>query len=58
VNDTGGSLATNPADLIKTLQENLTLNLVQVACTIEAVVPYMIKQKWGWIINTGFLFSQ
>ena len=53
VNNAGGSLATNPADLVKTLQENLTLNLVQVACTNDAVLPYMIKQKWGRIINTG-----
>src|SRR5262249_42934864 len=53
VNNAGGSLATNPADLVKTLQENLTLNLVQVACTIDAALPYMIKQKWGRIINTG-----
>jgi NAD(P)-dependent dehydrogenase (short-subunit alcohol dehydrogenase family) len=53
VNNAGGSLATNPADLVKSLQENLTLNLVQVACAIDAALPYMIKQKWGRIINTG-----
>ena len=50
VNNAGGSLATNPADLVKTLQENLTLNLVQVVCTIDAALPYMIKQKWGRLL--------
>ncbi len=53
VNNAGGSIATNPADLVQTLKDNLTLNLVQVACMIQAVLPYMIKQKWGRIINTG-----
>jgi NAD(P)-dependent dehydrogenase (short-subunit alcohol dehydrogenase family) len=53
VNNAGGSVATDPADLVKTLQENLTLNLVQVACMIQAALPYMIKQRWGRIINTG-----
>ena len=53
VNNAGGSLASDPTDLVKTIQENITLNLVQVACMIQASLPYMIKQKWGRIINTG-----
>ncbi len=53
VNNAGGSLATDPTDLVKSLQDNLTLNLVQVACMIQATLPYMVKQKWGRIINTG-----
>ena len=53
VNNAGGSLASDPSDLVRMLQENMTLNLVQVACVIQATLPYMKKQKWGRIINTG-----
>src|SRR5271156_2035853 len=59
VNNAGGTIADNPAKLDpinhdpKTFEDNLFFNLTQVFYVTRAALPYMIKQNWGRILNTG-----
>ncbi len=59
VNNAGGTIADDPAKLDplnhdpKTFEDNLFFNLTQVFYVTRAALPYMIKQNWGRILNTG-----
>lgn len=58
VNNAGGTI--HDGDLLNPLdhdplafEDNLFLNLIQAFYTTKAALPYMLKQKWGRIINIG-----
>jgi NAD(P)-dependent dehydrogenase (short-subunit alcohol dehydrogenase family) len=58
VNNAGGTI--HDGDLLNPLdhdprafEDNLFLNLIQAFYTTKSALPYMIKQKWGRIINIG-----
>ena len=59
INNAGGVIATDPAFLNPidhdpaTFEDNLFLNLTQAFYATHAALPYMLKQKWGRIINIG-----
>jgi meso-butanediol dehydrogenase/(S,S)-butanediol dehydrogenase/diacetyl reductase len=58
VNNAGGTI--HDGDLLNPLdhdprafEDNLFLNLIQAFYATKSALPYMIKQKWGRIINIG-----
>ena len=59
VNNAGGVITDHPAKLDplnhdgQVFEDNLFLNLTQAFYATKAALPYMMKQKWGRIINIG-----
>ena len=59
VNNAGGTLPTDPGKLNpldhdgQAFEDNLFMNLTQAFYAIKAALPYMVKQRWGRIINIG-----
>jgi NAD(P)-dependent dehydrogenase (short-subunit alcohol dehydrogenase family) len=58
VNNAGGTIhdgdPLNPLDHDpQAFEDNLFLNLIQAFYTTKSALPYMLKQKWGRIINIG-----
>lgn len=59
VNNAGGTIHAgtallNPLDHdAHAFEDNIFLNLMQVFYTTKSAIPYMVKQKWGRIINIG-----